>query len=151
MWIKYTKEKLEPIVSESKSIGDVLVKLGLFKGGGNHCHISKTIKKFGIDISHFVKYKSTLMSGKKDWSYHLVFGNKDRRLDAKIARRCLIEYGKKYNCECCGNNGNWNGKKLTLQVDHINENKKDNRPENLRFLCPNCHTQTRNYAGKKNK
>ena len=48
----------------------------------------------------------------------------------------------------CGNNGTWNGKKLVLQLDHINGNNKDQRLMNLRFLCPNCHAQTDTFCGK---
>lgn len=65
----------------------------------------------------------------------------------KKFRRDLIElYGE--NCSECGLDPIWNGKPLTLQVDHINGDNTDNRPENLRFLCPNCHTQTPTYAGR---
>jgi Zn finger protein HypA/HybF involved in hydrogenase expression/predicted nucleic acid-binding Zn ribbon protein len=53
-----------------------------------------------------------------------------------------------YSCEACGNNGEWNGKPLVLQLDHVNGNNTDNRLENLRFLCPNCHTQTDTFVGK---
>ena len=42
----------------------------------------------------------------------------------------------------------WNGKPLTLQLHHINGNNRDNRLENLTFLCPNCHSQTDNFSGK---
>lgn len=53
-----------------------------------------------------------------------------------------------YKCACCGNTGNWNGQELVLQVDHINGIHTDNRLENLRFLCPNCHSQTDTFAGR---
>ena len=53
-----------------------------------------------------------------------------------------------YICSECGNIGKHNGKPLVLQMDHINGVGDDNRLENLRFLCPNCHTQTSNFAGK---
>lgn len=42
-------------------------------------------------------------------------------------------------------------KKITLQLDHINGINNDNRVENLRFLCPNCHSQTSTYTGKNTK
>lgn len=58
-----------------------------------------------------------------------------------------------YECATCKNQGKHNGLSLTLQLDHINGNKKDQRLKNLRFLCPNCHSQTDTYAGgnRKNK
>lgn len=52
-----------------------------------------------------------------------------------------------YICSICGNDGNWNGNVLTLHLDHINGVNNDNRLENLRFLCPNCHSQTDTYGG----
>ena len=51
-------------------------------------------------------------------------------------------------CANCGNIGEWNGQSLTLQIDHINGINNDNRKENLRWLCPNCHSQTSTYTGK---
>ena len=57
--------------------------------------------------------------------------------------------GVKEECVLCGQNNIWNGKKLVLQLDHKNGNNKDNRIENLRILCPNCHTQTETYCRNK--
>lgn len=53
----------------------------------------------------------------------------------------------KHICSECEIGLEWNGKRLTLQVDHINGQNNDHRLENLRFLCPNCHSQTPTYAG----
>jgi hypothetical protein len=61
----------------------------------------------------------------------------------------LISAGVKYECSICHTN-EWLGNKLSLHLDHINGINKDNRPENLRFLCPNCHSQTDTYCGKNN-
>lgn len=51
-----------------------------------------------------------------------------------------------YKCKECGIN-DWNKKILSLHLDHINGIRNDNRLENLRFLCPNCHSQTDTYCG----
>lgn|SRR5271157_5243205 len=49
-------------------------------------------------------------------------------------------------CETCGQGDNWNGKFLRLQIDHKNGDSSDNRWENLRKVCPNCHTQTDTFS-----
>ncbi|KKM73984.1 hypothetical protein LCGC14_1404920 [marine sediment metagenome] len=51
-------------------------------------------------------------------------------------------------CRGCGVTDEWNGEKLVLHLDHINGNRDDNRLENLRWLCPNCHSQTPTYCGR---
>ena len=73
--------------------------------------------------------------------------------NSPVTRKVLITYLAKYNvldykCAICGNIGEWNGISLTLQIDHINGIRNDNRKENLRWLCPNCHSQTDTYCGK---
>jgi len=71
--------------------------------------------------------------------------------DIKMSFKCrLYEYDlKEERCEICGQDPEWNGKPLILQIDHINGNRKDNRLENLRIVCPNCHTQTETFSCKK--
>ena len=65
-----------------------------------------------------------------------------------IKKRILNQKLIPYECSECRNDGHHNGKSLVLQLDHINGKAEDNRLENLRFLCPNCHSQTSTYAGK---
>lgn len=66
----------------------------------------------------------------------------------KLKKR-LIEEGLKENCcECCGLGLMWNGKPITLELDHINGISTDHREENLRLLCPNCHSQTDTFRGR---
>lgn len=60
-----------------------------------------------------------------------------------------LERTRGLNCECCGISNVWNNKPLTLHLDHINGDSDNNFPINLRLLCPNCHSQTDTFAGKK--
>lgn len=68
-----------------------------------------------------------------------------------LKKRILKQKLLNYKCSICENPGEWQGKKLSLQLDHINGVQNDNRLENLRFICPNCHSQTETYAGKNSK
>ena len=65
-----------------------------------------------------------------------------------IKKRIIRDNLLEYKCTCCGIGAIWNDKKLCLQLDHLNGVNNDNRLDNLRFLCPNCHSQTDTYAAK---
>jgi 5-methylcytosine-specific restriction endonuclease McrA len=80
---------------------------------------------------------------KEDWYAH-----KLKRIERATVRKYLSE-DRGYKCEVCGIS-EWQDKKLTLHVDHIDGNPGDDRPENMRLLCPNCHSQT-DFLGNANK
>ena len=69
----------------------------------------------------------------------------------KLKLRLFKEKILEKRCNECGTGDEWNGKKLSLQLDHENGINNDHRLENLVVLCPNCHTQTPTYAGKNKK
>lgn len=152
--IKYTRELLEPLVKESTSIAQVLRKLGLREAGGTHSHISRKLKSYKLDTSHFLGQAANCGPNKrggpkkKEWQEVLVERKEGTREKSFRLRRALIESGREYICEC-GQGPEWNNKELRLQVDHKNGNWIDDRQNNLRFLCPNCHTQTDGYNGSK--
>ena len=147
---KYTKEILEDAVLQSTSVAGVLRHLGLRPTGGAHAHIGRTIKSFGIDTSHFRLYNPSSHSSRRlsprDVLVMLPSGS--RRTEPPLLTRALIDSGVAYMCALCGCGGTWRGLPLTLEVDHLNGEYLDNTLENLRFLCPNCHRQTDNFAGR---
>lgn len=151
-WCKYTREVLSEAVASSTTMSGVLRHLGLRQNGGAHAHLRRRIAEFDIDTSHFLgqaHLRGVASRRRLTPDEVLVLRPADRKRAAPQAlRRALVAIGRPYHCEACGLGGSWNGKPLNLQIDHIDGQFWDCRPENLRFLCPNCHTQTTTYAGR---
>jgi hypothetical protein len=153
---KYTKGELEAAAKEAVSIAGVLRKLGLRQAGGTHSHIARKLRAFHIDTSHFLgcganRGENHRGPNKLPWGCVLVLRGDGPRQKAFRLRRALIESGRPYRCAApgCPVGEAWLGKPIHLHVNHKNGNWLDDRPENLEFLCPNCHSQTPNYCGSK--
>ncbi len=149
IWRKYTEEILRDAVAHSTSVAGVLRYLGLNQAGGTHAHISRTIKKFGIDTSHFVRHQNGSAGRRRraaDILVRIPYGS--RRTNPPLLRRALGEIGRPYRCALCDNPGQWRDLPLRLEIDHIDGDYHNNLAENLRYLCPNCHTQTDNFSGR---
>jgi len=152
--VKYTAEFLTPIVQQATSYYDVLRLLGLKYGGGTYAYLKKKITTLGIDTSHF-KGKSW-NSGRGHvggaerlaWQDVLVNDrfNGEHKEDVNRLRRAMKESGIEEICAECGSNTTWNNLPLRLQIDHRDGNKLNNLQTNVRFLCPNCHSQTENWG-----
>ena len=158
---RYSKEILESIVKESRSISEVARRLGIPDRGGNRKTIKSKIKQFGIDSSHFTGQawargqtadtSDSLgkMRTKLSYSNDEIFIQNSQYLGkgSRLALK-LRSMGWDYVCQECGLS-EWRGKELTLHLDHINGIPDDHGLENLRFLCPNCHQQTNTWGNKK--
>lgn len=80
-----------------------------------------------------------------------VFDGKISMRTYNLKNRLIVENYKQAICEICGIGEIWNEKELVLELDHIDGNNKNNSLDNLRILCPNCHSQTPTFRGRKNK
>lgn len=139
MRIKYTKEILEPIIKESKTWAEVCRKLGLKPMTGSQTHIKKRATKFNINFTHFVgkSFNAGRTFKRKDALEYCYNGSK---IISHRLKLILIRDGyKNEKCENC-NNTKWLNKKIPLELHHIDGNHFNNEFNNLRILCPNCHS-----------
>ena len=141
---KYTRTELEQIVNQSNSLKEVIDKLGYTThSGSNNQTVKNRLIKYNIDFSHFS------------------FQNREKRneenvfiKDSTASQNTLRRFYRKrkdvtYECAICGQQPFWNGKELTLILDHINGKNHDNEFENLRWVCPNCNQQLETTGFKK--
>jgi hypothetical protein len=142
------RDRFLAAVSKSSTIAEAILALGL-NPQGNYRTFHKYSKLYGADTSHFTGRAH--LKGKRR--------KLPRRPLSQILVKCsfyaprnlksrLIEEGLlKYKCSDC-DISEWNGNRLSLQLDHVNGDRFDNRLENLRLLCPNCHSQTETFCAK---
>lgn len=142
-------EEFCKIVSESYSYSDILRTLGLGTNGGSSTDIlKKRIKELGCSIEHFSKGNSKAHS--RYTLEEILVENSTYRNISCLKKRLVDEELLEYKCVICGIDS-WLNKPLSLQLDHINGINNDHRLSNLRFLCPNCHSQTETFSGKNKK
>lgn len=150
MILNYTKSQIERLLLESDSFREFIIKLG-YKSAQSYIYknVRRHLEQIGVAVnfenfkySHRVNTREA--SAKSDVEMFQDDTKFSNQMKSRIVKRKLLPY----ECECCKNDGIWNGKELTLHLDHKNGNRTDNRLVNFRFLCPNCHTQTGTYAGR---
>ena len=150
-WNKYSDEELAHAVARSTSVAQVMRILGIKPAGGSHFHISKRIRRTGLDTSHFLG--QAIHRGKvrpRLSPEEILIQRQDRssRTKPDLLRRALAEIGVPGACAICGVEDRWCGRPLVLHVDHIDGDASNNLRQNLRLLCPNCHSQTATYCRK---
>lgn len=148
-------EKVQLLLDESVSISDFFIKISKRDVGGNRKTLYRFIEKNSLNSIKLKKNRERCLSSggfsRNKKNNKEIFVENFLGTKAIIRTRVLKEGLIEYKCKNCGNDGEWFGKELVLQLDHINGVGNDNRLENLRFLCPNCHTQTETWGSKQFK
>lgn len=150
----WTDEDLVAAVKVAKSVRVVLIALKLVPAGGNYVQVQAAIKRLNLDTQHF-----TGMGWRK--------GNNAPAFSAvpledlltvessvqsfKLKRRLFLAGLKTPQCEICGWSETSADGRIPVELDHINGVHSDNRLENLRILCPNCHSLQETHRGKNKK
>ena len=146
------KHKLEQAVAQSHTYSEVARELGISPVGGNITNLKRACNRYGIDVGHLVG--KSWASGKTA----LV----DSRINSKYTPNDVFTWGGKgphkriliqergHLCEWCGV-AEWNGAPVVLELDHIDGVRNNNTRENLRLLCPNCHSCTPTWRGRNAK
>lgn len=150
---KFTDEQaIEAINNKNNlSVKAVLRQLSSSCGSGsNYDLIYKIVGKYNLDTSHWLGKR--ICWGQRSYNWKSVkdylTNDKGSKINTHKLKTKLFQEGiKKKCCEKCGIDA-WNNLPAPLELHHINGNKRDNRLENLNILCPNCHAQTSNHAGK---
>lgn len=132
----FTDEEFSEIVKKSSSIREVCHNLGYASdSGSNPITVKRRIEKLNLDISHFSQTKPQKRTKEN------IFIEQSSASQATLRRWYKKGEYSPYECSICGLGPMWQEKELTLILDHINGNSKDDRLENLRWVCPNCNQQ----------
>lgn len=148
---RWTKEQLSEAVKTSTSFRQVLSKLNLRQAGSNYVQLKKYISENSLKTKHFkgrawnkgltgfhyyrIPLEKVLIKNRYSQSY-------------KLKKRLFVAGIKKEKCEICGWAQKTKDGRIPLELDHVNGKRIDNRIENLRILCPNCHSLTDSYRGR---
>ncbi len=146
----WSDKQLVEAVHSSRSYRNVLKLLHLVPAGGNYEQIKRRISELDLNTAHFTG-KGWNVSGKGIGHAKLPLTEllqKDTRVQSyKLKKRLLHEGVLESVCSLCGWNEKSEDGRIPIELDHINGDRYDNRLENLRILCPNCHSLQPTHRG----
>ena len=139
---KISDKEFTQIVQSSQTYKEIAIKCGYsnFSGASNNI-VKRRIQELGLDFKSS-KPESVIREDKD------IFIEDSPVNQSTLRKKYFIGNYSEYKCTICGQEPFWNGKELTLTLDHINGHNKDDRLENLRWVCPNCDRQLDTFAGR---
>ncbi|WP_406837451.1 HNH endonuclease [Streptomyces sp. AHU1] len=153
--VRIAEDRLRSLAQSSTSYADVMRGLGMDVNDTNHRRVRRAASRLGVDTSHFKRrawgQPDHLEPSSTAHRVLVVLPDQAGRANRARLHRALTEVGVPYACTGCGNAGTWLGRPITLQIDHVNGDWRDNRRENLRYLCPNCHSTTETWCRQKGR
>ena len=148
------EERVRQAFASSKTMSEIILKLGLPTGSASFLNCKRAAEQYNLSLPEITGSQRTARARSANSTpLQEVLVVRSSYTNRQALKRKLIKADLLENlCVICHMGPEWNGKPLVLQLDHINGVGDDNRLENLRLLCPNCHSQTDTfgYRGKKN-
>jgi len=150
---KYPKNMVEDAIKDASSIKEVILNLGMKANNGNYPRVKYLAEMYGLELPKYDASKNASrlreVNRHSDEEY---FKEGVIRNSVSTRQRLVRDHGVEEKCsaEGCPVTTTWLGKPITLQVDHIDGDRFNNKRDNLRLLCANCHTQTDTFGRKPN-
>lgn len=144
---KWTDNQIAEAVKDAYSVSDVRRILGAGEGGNAWRHLKKRISDLDLDTSHFDPYRGR-KGQRKGPAKNLLVKTDHIPAPMSSVKKQYLSQRTSVCCDTpeCGIVDSWLGKPIRLHMDHVDGDRSNNAPENLRLLCPNCHDQTETWG-----